>query len=146
MKAALCRRELFAAYNKQKGTLKGQNCNLIRSLANRHIEQRMWRFCPLCVNMLRHQLALNSLPLQTWKQRPKLCAVTCSNPVITGPSVPSKTIIGTTCLFVFSVFSSHKLHHVFYDIHTIHLWTSSRAVKKDEKCRQFSVDYICLAQ
>lgn len=38
-----------------------------------------------------------------------------SNPVITGPSVPGKTIIGSSCLFVLS-FSSSSLHHDQSDI------------------------------
>ena len=68
------------------------------------------------------------------KQPPKLSAATCSNPVITGPSVPSKNH-NWNHLYICFLFSSPKLLHGQYYI--CKLWSSKTGfffnVKKKKK-------------
>ena len=69
--------------------------------------------CLSCSGVSSHQSLFPSLNLESSTQ--SCVQLHVSNPVITGPSAPSKTIIGTSCLFVLS-FSSPELHHDQFDI------------------------------
>lgn len=97
--------------------------------------------CLSCSGVSPHQSLFPSPNLESSTQ--SCVQLHVSNPVITGPSAPSKTIIGTSCLFVLS-FSSPKLHHDQFDI--------SKPISGPpiepiffffNKWGQFGPDYIC---